>query len=319
MRTNDDDETFTRDLLQKAGPRPAVPESDVAAITDAARAEWTRRYGKPRRFAPQRWLLPLAAAIAIGIGLAAWLSQRAPGAPVPAAVLAAHVERVAGSVALAPGQEVRTGTVIETEDGTSRVALRLVGGQSLRLDGMTRVRLVTPSLVELQQGALYVDSTRVDGLTVRTEAGLFTPVGTQFEVRVGGGTTQLRVREGRVAFRHQEDSDIAAAGETLSIGADRKIARTRLRADDPHWQWAAGIARMPPIEGQTLEAFLRFCAREQGWKLEYATPAAAALASSAILHGSVDGMALDDALRTVALSSGAGYRVRDGVLVVTAG
>jgi ferric-dicitrate binding protein FerR (iron transport regulator) len=314
--STDDDEMFTRELLQGAGRRPSPPDEDLAAITAKARVVWEERYARKRSY--RRWILPIAAALAIVIGLAVWTSTRRPIVDAPAAVVAATVERVTGSVALTPGESLFAGSLIETKDDASRVSLRLTRGHSLRLDAATRVRLVSPTLVELQRGGLYVDSMGSDQLTIRTAAGLFTPVGTQFEVRVGGdATTQLRVREGRVAFHHERTSDVAAAGDELSIAADGKIARARVRPDDPQWRWAVDVASMPSIEGRTLDDFLRHCAREKGWTLEYASPAAAALASKTILHGSVDSLSLDDSLRTVAMSSGVRHRLRDGVLIIT--
>jgi len=312
MMMNEDDETFARELLKNAGPRPLPPEEDLAAIESAARAVWQERYAK--QHTAKWWALPLAAALAIAIGLAIWMS-RAPEtqAPTPA-IVAASVEHVAGSLHLP--DTLPAGFTVETPDETTRVALRLPNGQSVRIDGATRVVLVSPALLELQRGALYVDSTRLDNLVIRTKAGSFTPIGTQFEVRVDESTTRLRIREGRVAFDRENRRDVATAGEELSVDARGNIARAPLRADDPQWQWVIALAKLPAIEGQTLEWFLRFFARQQGWKLEYASPSASELASKTILHGTVEGMSLDDALRTVARSTGIEYHIESGVLSV---
>jgi hypothetical protein len=48
------EEEQIRRLLAEAGPRPAPPEDDLAAITEAARAEWRRRYGGRREERPER-------------------------------------------------------------------------------------------------------------------------------------------------------------------------------------------------------------------------------------------------------------------------
>lgn len=64
------EEEETRRLLAEAGPRPAAEEDDLAAITEAARAEWRRRYGgrgeaaertEPDGEVPRRPDLPTAA------------------------------------------------------------------------------------------------------------------------------------------------------------------------------------------------------------------------------------------------------------------
>lgn len=59
MNSRDDDETFTRELLERAGPRPAVAEEELTAIRDVARAAWRERYGRRER--SRSWMLPLAA------------------------------------------------------------------------------------------------------------------------------------------------------------------------------------------------------------------------------------------------------------------
>jgi len=316
MNTNDDDEIFARELLSRAGAPPEVPEEDLAEITTRAREVWEERYASRHT---SRWLLPLAATVLIAAGLASWMFIRRPVAsPPPAPVLVASVEHTTGSLALRSGQSLFSGAIIET-DSRSRAELRLAGGQSLRLDAGTRARLESPVVVELQRGGLYVDSMQPDTLTIRTEAGLFNPIGTQFEVRVDGRTTRLRVREGRVAFdAAHAPREVAAAGEELSI-ISGDVDRGSFRADDAQWQWVVEAARIPPIEGRTLEWFLRWCAREKGWKLEYASRNAAARAASTILHGSVDDLTLEDALRSVALSSGVQYRIDGGTLVIDVG
>ena len=64
------DEEALRRLLADAGPRPAPPADDLAALAAAARAEWRRRYsgGPARTTAGRRWL-PLAAAAVVTAGL----------------------------------------------------------------------------------------------------------------------------------------------------------------------------------------------------------------------------------------------------------
>ncbi len=311
MNSRDDDETFTRELLEEAGPRPAVAEEELTAIRDLARAAWRERYGRRER--SRSWMLPLAASLILAFSLAVWLATR-PAVDLPVAIVAT-VERVNGPLTLSRGQSLIAGSVVETQID-ARAGLRLAGGQSLRLDAGTRVVLASASLVELQRGAVYVDSTSVDKLTIRTANGDATPVGTQFEVRLETGTTHLRVREGRVTLEHHDRSDIASAGEELVIGRAGEMARTTIRPDAPSWDWVLETARVPPIEGRPLESFLRWFVREKGWTLTFATARAEALASTTILHGSIDELEPDDALRTVALSSGVEYRVRNGVLIV---
>ena len=58
------------------------------------------------------------------------------------------------------------------------------------------------------------------------------------------------------------------------------------------------------LEGATVPAFLNWVSREQGWRWEYASPAARRLAERAVLHGSIDGLTPEDALLAVLPASG---------------
>jgi len=329
-----DEEKLTRDLLESAGKRPQVPEEEVAAIKSAARAAWRSRYAQPRRILPgRRWLLPLAAALFGGVVLIWWsLTSRTAIQPPFAA---ARVERLNGTVMaalpqaqanrrfpLAPGQPLEAGSVIETRDGTaeSRTALRLTGGQSLRLDAGSRVRLVSSEIVQLDRGAVYLDSLGRGAVTIRTAMGDFQPAGTQFEVRVGNDgiwLTRLGVREGRVRCERREGSLLVAAGEEVILHRDGSVVRGQIRPDDPSWDWVSETLPMLDIEGRNLRAFLDWVAREKGWKLRFSTDEAASMSQTIILHGSIDRLTPTEALRTVTLSSGFEYRVSDGILTVS--
>lgn len=327
------EEKFVRDLLETAHRRPPVPEEDIEEIRNAARTVWQQRYvdhGTP--FRARRWMLPVAAALFGGLVLTWWRLSPRPALPPP--VSAAHVDRVSGTATVsgadsggmpftvAPGQRLTVGSMIKTDEGPaeSRVALRLTGRQSLRLDHGTRVRLVSPAIVELDRGAVYLDSLEGSSpaaVTIRTASGDFQPVGTQFEVR-RAGTTHLRVREGRVRLQRQSGMVTAAQGEELIVHRDGTIERGYVEPDDPSWDWVVKTAPMLDIEGRTLRAFLDWVAREQGWKVKYATGEAASLSNTIILHGSISHLAPSEALRTVTLSSGFDYRVSDGKLIVGA-
>nr|MDQ5873207.1 hypothetical protein [Acidobacteriota bacterium] len=77
-----DEEEALRALLEEAGPRTPLPEQDLAAIREAARAEWRERYGGRRsRLRVARWWM--AAAAAVLLAAAGFLVlRRAPAPPV---------------------------------------------------------------------------------------------------------------------------------------------------------------------------------------------------------------------------------------------
>lgn len=328
-----DDEKSLRALLEEAGPRPPLAETDLERIRAAARAEWRERWVS-RRARPGSRRLAWAAAAVLFLGAATLLWVRRAPAPAAAGSVAT-VERVTGGVvhtapgaapvtlaADAVGRSIPEGAAIETRGGASpgRLALRMAGGASVRLDAKTRVELASSSLVELDRGALYVDTggpaAGHEAVAVRTAAGLFRSIGTQFEVQAEAGATRLRVREGRVRLERGADSLSTDAGQELVVRRDGTVEHHETTADGPEWEWIVAGAPMPDIEGMRVRAFLDWLARERGWRVEFADAETAALADSVVLHGSIAHLTPLEAPDVVLPSGGLGYRVTKGKLVV---
>jgi ferric-dicitrate binding protein FerR (iron transport regulator) len=323
------EEEAVRRLLAGAGPRPDIPKEDLAAIREAAREAWLGRYGRPAPAETGRWWLGLAAAaaLAVALGLAWWTKSPGPAPAAPPAV--ASIEVLTGSVRMwrptgegpvplspgALGRPLPAGTELETGEG--RLALRMAGTASVRLDAGTRLRLASPGSIELARGAVYVDSGARPGgrVAVRTAAGLFEEVGTQFEVRLAGSATHLRVREGRVMLHHEKRAVQASAGEELVV-RDGNLVRRPAAVYGPEWDWVLQTAPRLDIEGLKVRDFLAWVARETGWRNEFADPEAAALAGSTVLHGSIENLTPAEAPRVVLASCGLGHRVTGGRMTV---
>jgi ferric-dicitrate binding protein FerR (iron transport regulator) len=327
------EEEEVRRLLEDAGPRPSIPEDDLAAITEAARAVWHQRYGG--RKAPargRRWWIGLAAAaaLAVALGLAWWLRTLDPP---PAAPQVASIEVLTGTVRMwkpdgegpvplppgALGRLLPAGTELETggEGGEAgRLAVRMAGG-SVRLDAGTRIRLSAVKLIDLEQGAVYIDSGGAPGgMAVQAPNGFFQSIGTQFEVRIERNGTRLRVREGHVALQSGNPPVVSGAGEELIVRANGRIARRQTAVYGPEWDWVLQAAPRLDIEGLKVRAFLDWLAREEGRRIEFADDEAAALADSTVLHGSIEHLNLAEAPGVVLASCGLGHRVSEGRMVV---
>lgn len=331
------DEEALRALLEKAGPRTPLPAQELAAIREAARAEWRERHGGRRsRLRVARWWM--AAAAAVLLAAAGFLVlRRAPATPA-AATGVASVERLTGRVLwsegdgeltpLAPeavGRSIPAGAVLETGGSAANagsVALRMAGGASVRLDAGTRSRLQSRTLIELERGGVYVDTggttSAHEHVAVRTAAGLFQSIGTQFEVRAeeGGTLTRLKVREGRVRLERGAQSVLTDAGQELVVRGDGSLDRGETAADGPEWDWVLTSAPMLDIEGVKIRTFLDWLARERGWRVELADSETTALADSVVLHGSIAHLTPAQAPDVVLPSGGLGYRVSKGTLVV---
>lgn len=331
------EEEAVRRLLEDAGPRPALPEDDLASIKEAARGQWQRRYGNrrvPRRPVPL-WMPLAAAALLAAVGLVWWARTSKPPLAAPSAAtieLSTGVVRseVKGEnpVQLLPdavGRGLPAGSELETGMGSERLgrlALRMAGGASVRLDTGTRVRLTSATVVELTRGAVYVDTgaepSGSEEVAVRSPAGLFQGIGTQFEVRAeaGRGVTRLRVREGRVKLERGNESLLTDSGRELIVRGDGSLIRGQTAAYGPEWGWVLKTAPMLEIEGVKVRTFLDWIAREAGWKVELADEETASLCDSIVLHGSIEHLTPAEAPKVVLPSAGLGHRVSDGTLIV---
>jgi hypothetical protein len=222
------------------------------------------------------------------------------------------------------GSPIAARSQIETTPG-SRLALKTSEEVSVRLDAATRVHLVSPRLIDLDYGSIYVDTGGkpggVEELAVRTRNGIFRPQGTQFEVHVepGASATRLRVREGMVTLDDRGSEAATAAGQELIVRADGSLERALIPADASSWRWVQQAAPMLDIEGVTVKRYLDWLVRETGWRVEFADREAAARADTTVLHGSIDHLTPEHSPGVVLASCGLGHRISGGTLVIFLG
>jgi FecR protein len=299
------DEDTTARLLHLAGPRPDVPAERAARVREAVHERW--QIGTRRRRARRA---VLAAALAATAAVVVLLVRLGPGAEeaAPRDLVMATVERVEGTGALKTGAAIRTNEWIETS-ATSRVALRLKDGTSVRVDSGSVARLLAPGVIELTSGAVYLDTGRDStALEVRTAFGTAHDIGTQFEVRLDPAAVRVRVRSGVVELRRSGESLTARAGTELTVSSGGATRRA-IPANAPDWTWAANLAPVFEIEGRTVAAFLEHTAREQGWTLHYADARLTRDSAAIVLHGSVAGLPPQDAVAVALSASGLGHRL----------
>src|SRR6202165_2392245 len=259
-------------LLRLAGRRPAVPPERAARAKTSLRDVW-RETLRARSLRRRLQFLAAAAALAAGSWLAPWRGRTpaTPGSPIATvAAVSGSVGPVAGSsVPIAPGAVLRPSAEIET-GRESRVALRLAGGQSVRLDFATRLRLVSASSLVLEKGAVYVDSGASTaagirpGIEVGTPVGVARGAGTAFEMRLVGRNLRLRVREGRVVLDPGRGPLEALSGTQIDVDARGVSRRAGLRPGGPEWNWVLRIAPPYSIDGRPLGEVLAWVARGAG-------------------------------------------------------
>jgi ferric-dicitrate binding protein FerR (iron transport regulator) len=311
----DEQEETTARLLQIAGPRPAVPADSAERVRGAVYRHWVeerRRRALRRRVAASIGALATAAAIAIAV----WGLRPATPLMLAPAEIVATVEQIDGEAPIRAGEAVHAGAWIDSGPAT-RARLLLNDGTSMRLDTSSRARLLSPAVIELAAGAIYLDTgTDSNGLEIRTPFGTVHDVGTQFEVRLAQSSLRLRVRTGLVELRHDGRSISARPGMEVTIAAGEAITRT-FPAHGPEWQWAARLAPVFHTDGRPLADFLEHLSREQGWTVRYADGGLARDASGIILHGSVNGLQPDEALAVALRTSGLTHQLHDGELLIS--
>lgn len=294
-------------LVRRGGVRQEPPAAMREAVRAAAHREWREVVAErrlARRRAP-RWSMAAAAAVA---GLAVWL-----GLPmlVGQGALVASVARVSGPVevagdglldgatALVAGAQVAADSTLRSAGG-GRVAL-VMGGNSVRLDEQSTVRVVADNRIALERGAVYVDSgAGAAPLVIETPYGAVEHLGTQYESRLLADGLRLRVREGRVRLSAAAGRTVeGAAGEQLVVAAGGDVSRAAVSRAGGEWAWTGDIAPAFDIADRTLGEFLAWAGRETGRDVAWATPELEAEARGVVLRGSVAGMSPEQALDAV--------------------
>ncbi|HXW10989.1 MAG TPA: FecR family protein [Steroidobacteraceae bacterium] len=310
--TDHDDDADLRALLQSSGARPVPPAEMTDEVRAAVAAEW-RSVVAARR--PQRRVVPwLAAASAAAVAVGAWFALTQPVGPGAVVATVARLDGAAevrhGSAtsweSIAAGADLRAGDRVRTP-ATGRLALRRTDGLEVRLDVDTAVAFEDDERARLEAGRVYIDSGRTDARTdafvVETALGAVRHLGTQYAVSVARASMAVAVREGNVAIDHGGGHALASAGESVTLAADGRLERAALAPHDAAWGWAEAAAPAFAIEGRTLDEFLTWAARETGRRLVYASAAAAREAQQTLLRGSVDGLAPEEAIGAVLMTT----------------
>lgn len=323
------EEREIRDLITAAGPRGEPAAQEVAGIKEAARREWramVEREGLHRRARRLRGGLTLAASALLALAVGWWWASRPPLAgPIVAGVeLATGTARTGGAMTLVAGAELSAGTVVETAarsgDAPAGVALRLVGGQSLRLAADSRVRLVSARRLELTRGALYIDSgPGAAGVEVATDLGTVRDVGTQFEVRLqaDAAALRLRVREGECSLEAAGAEHTAIGGEQLDRLSGDGVTRSTIAPYGAEWVWVVATAPNIRIDGRSLAAVLEEVERELGRKIRYADAELRESAATTILSGPAEGLPAAALLETMLLANSLDHQVDGGTILIT--
>jgi FecR-like protein len=306
------DEERIQRLLRVADAGPAIPAGGEERIRAAVRPLWQTEV---RKRSARRVLVSatLAAAAAALLFFIPFLMR----SPVPAAppMPVARVELVRGPLDRSLQQKVLfAGSRVRTPPG-GRAALRVAQGSSLRLDSDTTIRLVSAHVVELEHGAIYIDSGGLSAqpMEVRTRFGVVRDVGTRFEVRAEDHLL-VRVREGSVHVDAHSQDFLVKAGFESQIESDGSQA---IKSSTPHRNtWTSSVAPPIPIEGRSVAALLDWCSRESGLAVRYGDREAEHIALTTLLHGSMNDLQPVEAAEVILPTAGLQVARGNGELVI---
>lgn len=294
---NEHEEESLRRLLEDAGPRPPIPQEDLDAIAGAARFAWRRhrRHRRQLRRQPRRSLwIGLAAALAVTVGLAVWWSLQKDEAYTASAWI---------------------------EAATNPIHLNLPDGVTARLDAKSRLRALSPTVLELERGAVYVDTGEgpQKAIEIRTSVGTVRDIGTRFAVRIvepERSALLVRVRDGAVLTEQNGRIYRTQAGQELTLRSDGTWERHEAAPYGPEWAWVLAATPGFEIEGRTLREFLHWVSRETGWRIVLADAGLEDSASQTVLHGSIGKLPPDQAPFAVLPGAGLEGEVENGALIV---
>ena len=318
------DDLVVASLLRMSGPREPVPDDHMQRLKTAAHADWARVVVGHRRRRMMTWAASgLAAAAAVVLALKLTGDVSAPAntplvlATVEALSDAARLSTSAGGRDVVPlriGDRLSDSVDVFTT-GSGTATLRLMSGGLLSMSSDTVLRLPSADAVVLTAGAVFIDSKGTASVEVRTRFGVVHDIGTQFEVSLTSAGLRVRVREGAVLVKRDQQTHDAHAGDDILLDADGQLTRRAMSASSD-WAWGTWAHPSFELEGRSLREFLDWVVEEMGWQLQFATPAAEDKASTTTLHGSIRELTAEEALAAVLPTSGVEHQMNGKVLLI---
>lgn len=263
----------------------------------------------------------------LGAGLAlvatavlAWFlttTQLLPAAPFQVELAAAAGLMLDGRPVTAEVRrlEVTPGARMET---TQPVRLVLGRSTDLRIDGRSAIVWEDVNRLLLVQGAVYVDTGDNDDMTVVTERGTVTDIGTRFLVSLQADTLEVAMRDGVTLIDSTLGQFEARAanglGDVLKI-SDRQVSSTVEPTSEERWRWIHAVSR--GYESDRVAIVLQQIADDLGLVLDYADDGTRAWVMNQRLLGERLA-ALEPRQALIVLSTATGLDVResDGSLIV---
>jgi ferric-dicitrate binding protein FerR (iron transport regulator) len=314
----------TRVLREGLQVNRLSPEA-MARIRAAVEPVWRARVQRPQRRWPRFAIASsVLGLVLLGGGLMSQLNVRDGEGEIAAHLLRSDQRGMVETRAFRRGVGLSEGAVLRSAHSfrsSGQSLLALEGGGNLRVAAGSEFEILGSNALRLDAGEFYVDippgSHGSSAFTVRTAAGEFRHVGTQFAVAVSQGQTRLRVREGSVHWLIANQESTVAAGSEVIFANDAKISERQISTSDVVWDWIADTTPDFEIDNRPLGDFLEWVARESGRKLVLADDETREQAARVRMHGSVHGLTPMQALSAVMATTELRYDLPDGQIRVS--
>ena len=322
------------ELFSKAASRPLPRADREEAIRAKVRSAWqqgirARQQKRTRYFA-------MAASLVVAVIVGALLHQ--PQLLPDAGGSVAMVDKRFGELRISDASgvpyypaagkfAVSAGQTISTRNA-SGMAMTWENGGSLRLDEHTTITVSSANEIYLQRGRVYFDSNadKMVGvapgstgiLSIRTDHGLVTPLGTRYVTQQMNDKLMVMVRQGEVSVASPKFAATALAGQRLLVAGDEAPSVVPAVAYGDEWHWIEKTTPAWNTDGKTIFEFLSWVSRESGRSFRFDSKSAEriARAESLVGYGQVD-LEPSIALRLVLLSTDLDWSIEDGVVVVS--
>jgi len=315
--TDDDhaDDTVST-LMNLAGPRSVIRADIEKRVHDNVRQRWQ---SETRGRSKLRWAVPAALAATILIVFAFNMQNSAVPLQQIGTIANVYGDSQASNQDFTIGRTLYAGETLET-GAQIGISISLAEDISLRIDANTSLQFDAADEITLVSGRVYADSGeriyRDRQLTINTEFGTATDIGTQFSVSVGDSELRVAVREGRVDVIQGQSTIVANAGEKLLVQNGNDVIVESVTPYDDSWQWATMLAPEYDNASQSLLEFLKWAARETGRTLVFSSDEVRMATMRSEWFGSIKGFTPDEALASILATTQFAYVVDEKSITI---
>lgn len=328
LNTDESVEQAVERILGKASPRPVPSIEETQAVRDEVRTEWLALTNK-RRVKRRLISWSIAASILVVV-FAGFNTVRLGGmAETPVASIAksfGSIYMLGDNSELLESNNVSVVTAGQTiiTDAASGIGFAWAEGGSLRIDADTRVEFLSRDSIYLRSGRVYFDSQpdRLTGvpdtaakLTIMTDYGAVTHVGTQYMTTANADTLTISVREGEVRVENPSLLETASGGQQLQVRGGMATNVVNFKPYGDSWQWIEKMSPVADVEGRSLYDFLGWVSHETGLTLKFADDAVERFAKEDLLIGTVD-TDPTSALTSWMLTNDLEWKIEDGMILI---